>query len=163
MILFTNNQIPKLLCSTDLSDSVHWLRAAGYDVDMPSGPVSDLELFNIAQKSDRLLVISQSKVEKLNRDEHRFVSVESGMVYEQIKQISSSLSINWLHAPFSRCMVCNTKLVPLNINQWLKLPEHTASRMMTSHGCPACDRIYWPGEHVDKMVQQLELFNKASW
>lgn len=166
MILLAKNQLneaPKLICDHTLEDTAHWLRAAGYDVQMPFNTLSDKQLLDMAMKSDRLLIINDNNIEDINRHSNQVISVRSNFIYEQLKEVSSNLSIDWTYRPFTRCMICNTELVNLNINQWIDLPAETQKNCVTSHGCPSCNRIYWAGEQVNRMVGQLESFKRRNW
>jgi len=166
MILLANNQtpaVPKLICDYTLEDTVHWLRAAGYDVQMPFNSLSDTQLLDMAIKEDRTLIINEDKIEDINRHSGKVISIHSSFIYEQLKEISSNLAIDWTYRPFTRCMICNTELVKLNISQWINLPEQTQEKCVTSHGCPSCNRIYWAGDQINRMVGQLESFKRRNW
>lgn len=166
MILLANNQeqpVPRIICDHSLEDTVHWLRAAGYDVYLPVKRLSDQQLLELAIEDDRILIINKSNIKQIAASSNHVISISSSMIYEQLKEISSNLAIDWLYRPFSRCMVCNTELVKLNISQWIELPLKTQQQCVTSHGCPSCNRIYWAGDQINRMVGQLELFNKTSW
>lgn len=153
-------QAPRLICDHTLEDTAHWLRAAGYDVHMPFNVLSDRQLLKLAIKDDRLLIINDNNIKAISRHSSHVISIQSSLLYDQIKEISSNLSIDWTYRPFSRCMICNTGLVKLNINQWLDLPKKTHDKCVTSHGCPDCKRIYWAGEQINRMIGQLEIFNQ---
>ena len=162
MILLAHDKtIPKIICDHTLEDTAHWLRAAGYDVHMPFNTLSDTQLVELAQSEGRVLIINERRIKSISKDTQNVVFVNSPLVYEQIKEISENLSIDWLYRPFSRCMICNTDLVKLNINQWLDLHQSIQHQCVTSHGCPSCNRIYWAGEQINKMVGQLEVFKKS--
>lgn len=163
ILLAQNEKIPKIICDPELQDSVHWLRAAGYDVQMPSKKMTDVELLKLAQKDNRVLVISEARIKSIKPTQYQVVPVKSRLVFEQLKQISTFLPINWLYKPLSRCMVCNSQLTELNISHWINLPAAVQEKCTTSHGCPSCERIYWPGDHLEKMVDQLKLFSKTKW
>jgi len=165
MILLADNNssAPKILCGKGLEDTAHWLRAAGYDVCLPLMPMSDIQLYNIALNENRVLIINENQINQIPQNSKIVLSLNSSLVFEQIKQIGQHLNINWTYRPLSRCMICNTELSPLNINQWIDLPESIQAQTVTSHGCPDCKRIYWAGEEIDRMVYQLESFNSIDW
>ena len=163
ILLADQNSIPKILCDQGLEDTAHWLRAAGYDVHIPLRPLSDLQLYDIAQREQRVLIINQSHVKRIPVQSSKVVSIESPLVFEQIKQVGQNLGIDWLYRPLSRCMICNTELTPLNINQWVDLPEAIQYKTVTSHGCPDCKRIYWAGDEINRMVYQLKSFKSLNW
>ncbi|MDH5423875.1 MAG: Mut7-C RNAse domain-containing protein [Gammaproteobacteria bacterium] len=164
MISLTDqSNVPKILCDQSLEDSAHWLRAAGYDVQVPAAKLSDLQLYDIAQNEQRVLIINQDYVQDIPLESNSVLLVDSPLVFEQIKQIGKNLRIDWLYRPLSRCMLCNTELTDLNINKWIVLPQSMQNNTVTSHGCPSCKRIYWAGDEVNRMVFQLQSFKRLEW
>lgn len=164
MILLTDQQIaPKIICDQSLEDTAHWLRAAGYDVYVPFESLTSDQFSEIAQREQRVLIVHHNIANELPPSLKGVVSIDSPLVFEQIKQIGKHLKIDWLYKPFSRCMVCNTAMVKLNINQWIDLPEEIHNRTVTSCGCPSCRRIYWAGEEINRMVDQLQSFKSLDW
>ncbi len=60
-------------------------------------------------------------------------------------------------APFTRCMRCNTPLVPVDVDAVAdRLLPDTRACFREFHRCPGCDRIYWRGSHYDRLVRVLE-------
>ena len=161
ILLAQQKTIPKIICDHTLEDTAHWLRAAGYDVEMPFNGLSDAQLVDMAQSEGRVLIINERRVKDISDKTANVIRVKSLLIYEQLREINENLTIDWLYRPFSRCMICNTNLVKLNINQWLNLHESIQNQCVTSHGCPSCNRIYWAGEQINKMVGQLEYFKKS--
>ena len=164
MILLTDQHtVPRLICAKGLEDTAHWLRAAGYDVYIPYEKLSGKQLSELAQREQRVLILNQNVVKDISPALKKVIPVNSPLVFEQIKEIAKHLKIDWLYKPFSRCMVCNTTMTVLNINQWVKLPEDIHNKTVTSHGCPSCKRIYWAGDEVNRMVDQLQSFKSLNW
>ena len=59
--------------------------------------------------------------------------------------------------PFTRCMECNTPLVPVDASSVAdRLPAETRDAFTEFRRCPGCDRIYWQGSHYARLVQLLE-------
>lgn len=60
-------------------------------------------------------------------------------------------------APFSRCLRCNTRLIPVEAESVAdRLLPQTRETYRHFHRCPGCDRIYWQGSHYDQLVRLLE-------
>lgn len=63
--------------------------------------------------------------------------------------------------PLSRCIQCNTPLVTAEkglVKQ--KVSEHVFLSHDTFTRCRSCGRVYWPGSHVDRIVERISrLFN----
>ena len=166
MVLLTKNRetiIPKMICDHSLENTAHWLRAAGYDVQVSFFRLTESQLLDQAIKQDRILLTNSANYGVDAEIDKRIIRFKTDNLYDQIKEISSSLAIDWLYKPISRCMVCNTKLVELNISNWIELSKETQSNCVASHGCLCCKRIYWAGEQINKMVGQLKMFKELDW
>lgn len=55
-------------------------------------------------------------------------------------------------APWTRCLVCNGTLAPVAKSAIAhRLPPGTRRTYDTFHRCTACDRLYWPGAHHERL------------
>ena len=58
--------------------------------------------------------------------------------------------------PFTRCLRCNGKLVPVEKQTILhRLEPLTIKYYDLFHRCKVCDQIYWPGSHRERMDEVL--------
>ena len=143
----------KFLCDQMLIRVGRWLRAAGYDTVVIEKTMDDRDIFNKALAEDRILI---------TRDRHflqfgpgKVIFLHSNGTEACIKELQSKLKINWLKAPFSRCLLCNTPLregdpkvekgIPKDINQ--------------CQVCDQCGKSYWEGSHTRRMLKQLQFWN----
>ena len=70
----------------------------------------------------------------------------------QLLEVVRQLNLIGVMLPFSRCLLCNHKLRPVEKQSVLyRLPEKVRGLFDEFHLCPACDRIYWKGTHYEKM------------
>lgn len=70
----------------------------------------------------------------------------------QLREVLGLLDLFGAMRPFSRCLECNTPLVPVQKKEVLpRLEPLTKKYYETFSRCPGCDRIYWPGSHREKM------------
>ncbi|WP_404840884.1 Mut7-C RNAse domain-containing protein [Alkalilimnicola ehrlichii] len=79
------------------------------------------------------------------RDAERWVVLlETQALDDQARLLRERLGINWLRAPFSRCLVCNCRL-------------HTVlGRQGDLRYCCRCQKLYWEGSHVRRMRCRLK-------
>lgn len=62
---------------------------------------------------------------------------------------------------FSRCLVCNTKLINIPKKEIIHRLEPKTKKYFNKFSiCPNCDKIYWAGSHVDKMKNILDIITK---
>jgi uncharacterized protein with PIN domain len=77
-------------------------------------------------------------------------------------ELRERLHIDWLHAPFSRCLLDNAPLQEAPPAVLDRLPERTRQGAGRITVCPACGRVYWPGSHVRRMRARLDHWRQAT-
>ncbi|MCW9024653.1 MAG: Mut7-C RNAse domain-containing protein [Gammaproteobacteria bacterium] len=145
----------KFLCDEMLQRLGSWLRAAGYDTLIAQGGRSDYELLKQALAEDRLLITRDRKLLEHRRAPGTVILLDCNELDDCARELSQKLSINWLHQPFVRCMVCNSSLRPATENEAATLPEKIKSQIDSPLYCPSCQKVYWDGGHVDRMRIRL--------
>jgi uncharacterized protein with PIN domain len=137
-----------LLCDEMLQRLCRWLRAAGYDAALTRLGAADREVIDRAVAEDRLL-ITRDREFLDRREAHRVFYLATDDLAAQAAALRDALGIDWLHKPFSRCLLCNTELAqpPLHLR-----PPKAPSLLLH---CPSCDKLYWEGTHVRRMREQL--------
>lgn len=145
---------PRFLCDEMLGRLARYLRAAGYDTALaaPGSPDRDLLQQAIAEgrqflTCDRLILTHRAA---------RGVAclLVPGPLDALAGALRARFAIDWLHAPFTRCLVDNTPLADSDHAAHPDLPPDLAGR--TIRRCPACGRRYWFGAHCRRMRLQLE-------
>lgn len=129
----------KFLCDEMLADLGKWLRAAGYDTVIITGGLSDEEIIKKAKAEGRIL---------LSRDCDMIgkgIRLSNDGLDQSAKELKEILDLDWLLAPFTRCMQCNTPLVRDN-SKW---------------HCPTCHQQFWLGSHTEQMLKRLKQWNKT--
>jgi uncharacterized protein with PIN domain len=131
-----------------------WLRAVG--IDTVYGPnFDDHELVRRADLEDRVL---------LTRDRHlvthlrprRALLLKSQAPLEQLREVVSACALPPPKELFTRCLVCNSLLVPLDRPEAdVLLPERARQLPGDVRHCPECDQVFWPGSHVRRMRSAL--------
>ena len=75
---------------------------------------------------------------------------------EQLAEVLRHFGLRGPWAAFSRCLECNAELTPVPKAEILhRLLPLTRQYYDVFFRCPACDRIYWPGSHHDRMRERL--------
>jgi len=133
-----------------------WLRAAGYDTVIEQDGRADYELLQQALKENRLLITRDKKLLEHRRAPGTVVLLDCDGLDDCAHALSQQLSIDWLHQPFVRCMVCNTLLRPASHEQTSTLPEKIQSQIDAPVYCSVCNKVYWDGGHVERMRERLE-------
>jgi len=150
-----------LLCDEMLNRLARWLRAAGYDTALAQPGISDRELLRQATSEQRLLITRDRKLLEHRHDPGTIVLLLGNSVDECVTELSRKLPIDWLHAPFSRCMKCNAPLVSATPEQAQRIPPEAQQLGTDVYYCPACDQLFWSGSHVRRMRTRLQHWSES--
>jgi uncharacterized protein with PIN domain len=84
--------------------------------------------------------------------------IRSDDVAEQLRQVLAELGLR--PDPdrlLGRCLRCNAPLAPLDAEAArARVPPWVARSYTEFRACPACDRVYWRGSHVERMAKRME-------
>lgn len=150
----------RLACDAMLGRLARYLRAAGHDTRLATGAESDDELRRRASAEDRWLLTRDRALADAARPQA--LLLPHGSLSQDAARVRQDLGIDWLEAPFTRCLVDNTPLAPSPAEQLAGLPPQTRALAGPFRACPACGRLYWPGSHVRRMSARLEAFAAQS-
>lgn len=146
----------KFLCDQMLSRVGKWLRAAGYDTDIVTTPISDTEILTLALANHRLLITRDRHFLKMKNATSILIYLKSNHFKNCIQELNQQLEINWLYAPFSRCLNCNSLLEQPNPTDLFdNVPIRIQQQKMKFWYCPTCKQVYWEGTHTSQMISQL--------
>lgn len=140
-----------------------WLRAAGYDVLIARAGQSDQELIALARSEGRLFLTRDRDLTQYRGADDFVVLLEANELREILAEIDTLLDIDWLKQPFSRCLECNTPLVPAPPEVRMQVPPESLRNDETLLYCPCCKKAYWNGSHVRRMRRLLECFSRGEW
>ncbi len=60
-------------------------------------------------------------------------------------------------APFTRCLVCNASLEAMERERVRPyVPAYVAQTALAFTWCPVCRRVYWPGTHRERAIDELQ-------
>ena len=145
------------LCDQMCAQLGRWLRTAGYDTVVIKDAMPDREIFAMAQNQGRTL---------LTRDRD-FLDLEGEIVIllggESLDEWAAQLreaGVNWLFAPFTRCLECNSKLEKTPPRD--DLPEQILQNVTEFWICPTCQKLFWLGSHTEHMMDQLQTWNRLA-
>lgn len=132
-----------------------WLRAAGYDTALAELAAADRDVMQQAVAEQRLLLTrDRDFLERREADRHVFF-FDSADLDVQAADLRRVVGIDWLHRPFSRCLLCNT---PLQLTSPDEAPPNVQGAVLR---CPCCEKLYWEGAHVRRMRARLQGWAQA--
>ena len=148
----------RLLCDQMLRGLARWLRAAGYDTEIAAQGERDRDILRRCREEGRVLLTRDRHLADLAQTRGRVLLLGADGIEAAARELRDRLGIDWLHAPFTRCLVDNAALDEAGPECWAKVPEQSRTGSGPLRLCPVCFRLYWPGGHVRRMHDRL-----AAW
>jgi uncharacterized protein with PIN domain len=145
----------RFLCDEMLRDVGRWLRAAGYDTVIAAGGLPDRALAALCAGEHRVLLTKDRRLAATVGGTAPTMLVPGDGVDEAARASRIAFDIDWLHAPFTRCIVDNRPLAAAPPSSSTLVPEQSRTAGGPLRVCPACGRLYWPGSHVRRMQRRL--------
>jgi uncharacterized protein len=151
----------RLLCDEMLAGLARWLRAAGYDTELANG-LSDREVIARCRAEGRGLITRDRHLATVTPPDVRTVIAEGEGIDGTARSVSRQLQLDWQRAPFTRCLLDNTRLVPAAPSHCAAVPRTSRVAGGPIRTCPVCHRIYWPGGHVRRMEARMREWQSES-
>ncbi len=149
------SQEPRFIADVMLGRLAKWLRIAGYDV-LYDNKITDDNLIAQALDDDRIILTRDARMVQRRRVK-KYIFIESDYLADQLRQVMRYLRANSLPAPFSRCLLCNVRLQPVEKREVAgKVPPYVFDTQEHFKRCSSCGRIYWAGTHRQKTIRLLE-------
>lgn len=142
----------KLLADGMLGRLAKWLRLQGYDTAYDN-EASDPQLARRARAEGRVLLTRDHEL--ATRRGLRTLLIHSENLEEQLQEVRRALGPP-PEPPLTRCAVCNATLdrvSPAEVAD--RVPPFVLRTQTSFHRCTGCERVYWPGSHVQKMEELL--------
>lgn len=139
-----------------------YLRAAGYDTAIASGGTDDRVLISEAVSEGRVLLTGDRHIlsHRASRETEVIILPPIGLE-GSVNALMNHHRINWLMAPFSRCLIDNSPLKPAKDEDVQRIPMDAREFGDEISVCPECRRVYWPGSHPKRMRRKLETWQAA--
>jgi len=141
-------------CDEMLGRLARYLRAAGYDTTLADAGASDASLVARARREGRTFLTRDRAIADHAAARGVAVVLPTADLDRIAAILRRDLGVDWLHRPFTRCLVDNTPLRPLADPH--ALPPHAEPE--GARDCPRCGRAYWAGSHHRRMRARL-----AAW
>ncbi len=141
---------PRFVLDGHLGRLAAYLRMLGFD-SWYRNDAGDEDLAAISRDDDRILLTrDRALLRRGSVVRGRFV--RSDQPREQLREIVERFGLGPLAAPFTRCLRCNGRLVPVSREEVLDHLQPLTRRYYDLFArCPDCDAIYWHGSHRTRM------------
>lgn len=149
---------PSFIVDVNVGKLAVWLRALGYDTVFVN-PIDDGELVEIALKENRIVLTRDSGImrRRVVTSGHLTALHIHGIDWrQQLSQVIHAFKLRG-HAPFTRCVKCNSPLESCPRQQAaVSVPKLVLSTQEEFFSCPTCRRIYWQGSHWERMQSVMK-------
>jgi len=148
----------RFIVDVNVGRLARYLRMAGLDT-LYDPSWDERRILREIQKNRCLLLTRNLDLLKRNQVEFgRYIRATTPE--EQLREILELFGGTAAPNPLSRCLECNTLLQPVRKEDILhRLEPLTIEYFSLFSLCPHCDKIYWHGTHVDRMLQSLHRAN----
>jgi uncharacterized protein with PIN domain len=148
----------RLFCDEMLERLGRWLRAAGHDTVIAEG-TADRQIIACCLAERRHLLTRDRELARLaGRNGVDRLLLVGPSIDADAQVLRDKLALDWLAAPFTRCLRDNTPLAAAAPEDAARVPERARALAGLLLRCPRCNRLYWPGSHVRRMQARL-----AAW
>jgi uncharacterized protein with PIN domain len=131
-----------------------WLRLCGFDTaDGPDRP--DSWLLRRARDEGRILLTRDRALSRSGSASCYFVGARE--VEAQLDEVIRSFALHIDRARLlSRCTRCNCLIEPVPLDLVVeRVPPSVRERQRSFFRCPSCDRVYWEGDHCQRILDRL--------
>jgi hypothetical protein len=146
--------IPCFAAEKTLGRLTKWLRLLGFDTRYETG-LTDKKFIETLEK-DRVLLTRTRRIQN-EYASRRLIFIESDHLAQQLNQIFRELRLKASQTrPFSRCLRCNAPIEVVEKAAILgQVPDYIFETHDRFQKCPECNRIYWPGSHTRRSLEEI--------
>jgi uncharacterized protein len=156
--------VPRFICDTHLWKLARRLRLLGFNT-LFNPEWDDLQLADISLK-DNLILLTRDRGLLMRKTVKTGLLIRDSDPEKQVIETFCRFGIKQDIRPFSRCMICNGILDPVDTNSayfWdtliPKIPPNVLKWSREFHVCLSCEKVYWKGTHYEKLTRLLDFYN----
>ncbi|GAB6162839.1 Mut7-C RNAse domain-containing protein [Desulfothermus naphthae] len=145
----------RFLVDANVGKLAKFLRMLGFDCFF-DWKISDEEIAEIAFFEKRIVL--SKDIQLLKRKKILWGKlIQANSAIDQLKETITFFGLNINTRAFTRCLVCNNKLIPVDKRAIMDRLEPKTKKYYNQFSlCPVCDKVYWSGSHVEKMKELLK-------
>lgn len=148
-------RVTRFLADAHLGGLARLLRMTGFDTLYENG-LRDAQIEALAREDGRIVLTRDRELLKRRGITHGCF-VRALQPREQLREVIARLDLARRLQPFTRCMVCNGVLAPIDkANVLSRLPLNVRECHDRFNGCAHCGRVYWEGSHWNRMQALVE-------
>ncbi len=151
-------EVPRFILDVHLGKLAAYLRMLGFDTLYRNDAADEALACESSMQKRILLTFDRELLHRKNIVYGYYV--RSRDPFEQLIEISERFDLLGKMKPFTRCMLCNGEMQPVDDEKRLEqVSGYIRSTYDEFHICDSCHQIYWRGTHFDRMeilIQRLK-------
>ncbi|MBU0519779.1 Mut7-C RNAse domain-containing protein [bacterium] len=149
---------PRFMVDRDLFQLCKALRILGFDT-LNRSDLAPREAMRHAVEERRIWIKEDMETVAPEYGVRYFV-VHSIAAEDQLLELEAQYHLAQFAAPFARCLKCNVPISDVDKSSIEnRVPERVFRSFDKFYKCKSCDRIYWPGTHLQRMKDRLPAWN----
>ncbi len=152
-------RVTRFIVDANVGKLARYLRMIGFDAAYGSD-WDDETIIRRARREERI-ILTRDRAMLRHGDVTHGYWLRSTDPEEQLQEVVRALDLSESVRPFTRCMVCNVELEPVEKDDVVdRVPPAVSEAFDEFTRCPGCRRIYWRGSHYERMERLLEGFSR---
>jgi uncharacterized protein len=132
------------------------LRLLGYDT-LYQPELNPAGLMELARREDRI-ILTRGDTRLRFRSVTKIFSVRSEYPPEQLREVVAEFSLDPKTGLWTRCTVCNGAISPAAKEEIKELVKPRVYEVYSEfYRCVGCNRVYWRGSHVERILKNLSI------
>jgi len=149
-----NSHRPEFIADTMLQGLGKWLRFIGFSTVIADN-FKMARLLLLANPS--LIFITSSSDHLRELGEFTAFMVRKNSIAEQLQEIDNHFHIFQRLNLFTICSLCNIPAQPISREEIRdRIPEAVKNNFENFWICPGCQRIYWQGGHIQRLLEKMQ-------
>jgi hypothetical protein len=147
-------RITRFILDAHLGKLARYLRMLGFDT-LYRNDYSDEEIIETALEQRRIILTRDKLLLRSPRVDHGYY-VRSVNKHAQLTEIVRKFDLYSQFRSFSRCMTCNTELVPMSKETVRdRIDPGIYNCFDQFYSCPSCEKFFWRGSHFERMERLI--------
>ncbi len=154
---YTKSPKPTFIIDRMIHGLARWLRFLGFH----SIHIEDIEyVTSINNQYPNAIFITTSKKNLNKFGDYNAFLLKNKTIPEQLRELNNVFRIYQQIDLLSICSICNIQIEPVNKDEIQNLiPERVWNSFQKFWKCPKCQRIYWHGGHIERLINKLQQMN----
>jgi len=144
----------KFIVDVNLGKLVPKLRLLGFDT-LYQNDYKDHKIVEVSNKENRIILTGDIGILKYNAVKFGYW-VRNTKPHLQVEEVIRRFNLKLLIKAFTRCSSCNGNLMVVPKGSIVHiLPQKTQEQFSDFTQCESCQKVYWQGSHVDKILKWI--------